>query len=106
MAVIIQRDNKKAEYVRHSPEALPKKNHFLDTLLLYVVGFLGLVGSIYLLHLSNQSKTLNHQLESNTTFFIHQKSVNTEDRISTKILIPETESKIIPVILNPAVKKD
>lgn len=106
MAVIIQRDNKKVEYVRHSPETPPKKNHFLDTLLLYVVGFFGLIGSIYLLHLSNQSNTFNRQLESNTTFFInHQKVISSEVEIPSTDFSPIEESPAAPIVLNPAVKK-
>lgn len=55
MAVLIQRDTNKPNPNRKKPAKKQKKGRLLDTLLLYIVGFFGLFGSIYLLHLSNKT---------------------------------------------------
>ena len=81
MAVIIQRDNNPQELSKKSTLEVPKKNHFFDTFLLYIVGFFGLVGSIYLLYLSNLSNNFDDHLESNTTLFINdRKAITPKDK--------------------------
>ena len=101
MAVIIRRDNQSVDFSSDSPFNRAKKNTSLDTILLYIVGFLGLVGSIYLLHLSNQNKALSQPIKTNTSYYINLQKLNSSHEYRSL----KENHKIIPATYLPPPKK-
>ena len=102
MAVIIRRDNQSVDLRGDSPDFKPKKNTSLDTILLYIVGFLGLIGSIYLLHLSNRNKTYSQPVNTNTSFFINYPKLLKENQ---EYRSQQDGAKIIPTTYYEPPKK-
>ena len=78
MAVLIQRDTNNSGR-NQVTKSTKKRNHFLDTVLLYVVGFFGLFGSIYLLYLSNEPAQLSLSSTTPTSLFINDLELDTNN---------------------------